>query len=1331
MSDTPDFMPGAWNAAKTAAFRTAFMEFLKVVRVDTKEFGPVALADMIFDSQRIVLDGVWEGLSNDVHSFAILKSRQLGISTITRALVVFWLGFFKGIRGALIFDTSQHTEEARTELEALIRSIPASAKFPTVQRSNRSMLELSNGSTLQFWSAGTRKGRGSGTLGRGSGINLIWSSEICSWDNDEGVKSLESSVAKEFENRLYIWESTARGMNIWYDMWNTAKQDELRWKTIFAGWWAHPLQKIKKGTAAFKKYAEAPLSDLEKRRLGEVKELYGYLVDEEQLAWFRRQADPVGEGDGDHVEYVDDDLTRQDQPWCVTADTRVGSQRGVVRIVDLVPGDTTTLGTVLAAHKSGEAEIWEVETSLGYKLRGTHHHPLITTDGNEVWMSKSLGVDILLQPPRLAGDIYSVTWREGVLDYSVTVTPEFARLVGLFMGDGSLSGSPRAGYQFSIACDSKDQDVVEECHHLIQSLFGVNSQEYSYREVGDGGWTTVKTTSKLVYDTFKKLNLVTTDTGNTQRRIHVPEFIWRSPKYVVKEFLRGLFEADGFNAYNSPRVVLFSKHHEFVADVQLLLLVFGITSRRRKTQKTNSKGFVYTGSDLTLRATESVMFNEQIGFISARKNNRFTNMKRTENAVRRSKPIVFQDRVITCANTRVIENVYNLTVDGNHWFDANGIVTHNTEDEAFILSGSSFFPSDKINEAMRHAQGERYTGYKFYPGTEFIQCVGAWEKAQTAKDIMLKVWEEPVDDAEYVVAWDPAFGHDEGNDRSALQVLRCYADKVEQVAEFANASTPTHQFAWAILSIVAWYKNCVMIGELNGPGEAVFKEIMDTIKFVKNGYLRAEARGVGVADLFNNVKQFVYSRSDSMTQGAVWQWKCLALSTPLPTPSGWTTMGDVEVGDTLFDENGKPCRVTMATPAMSDHDCYRITFDGKTTIIADADHLWQTSNGDIVPTTALIPGKTAVPINKHLDTPDIDLPIDPYVLGAWLGDGHSANARISAHADDVQEMAQAFRDCGYGVSNPIQEVGRNVWYFSAVGLNTTLKGLGLRSNKHIPPIYLRASYRQRLALLQGLMDTDGTVALRPTNQCAFFSSNQRLAKDFMELLRTLGVKFGYVVRNRTYEYLGKSRPAKESYQITFSSYTDIPVFRLARKRLKHQNANKSLGRPRQTTIRVVKTVERVGSVPVRCIEVDSPSHLYLAGEGMIPTHNTTGQLKVLIFERLRDHLLSNKLELRSVSTLEEMRSITRNGDEIRGEGKAKDDRAFAMALAAHAWTDRIRNKMSSQNRTKAAEVAKTQRSIMDQIYLYNQSSLDTFFKNKQRTRIAAQRAASRQNWKGR
>jgi replicative DNA helicase len=504
--------------------------------------------------------------------------------------------------------------------------------------------------------------------------------------------------------------------------------------------------------------------------------------------------------------------------------------------------------------------------------------------------------------------------------------------------------------------------------------------------------------------------------------------------------------------------------------------------------------------------------------------------------------------------------------------------------------------------------------------------------------------------------------------------------------------------------------------------------------------------------------------------------KALALDTPLPTPTGWTSMGEVRVGDRLIGADGRPTEVVAATEVLRDRPCYEVEFSDGSVITADAEHQWVTTTragrrqatgnrtalywpaesiarvGDTVrraqaepdrlvsrrevlelvgaefrtvlntviraygPTqkqarpvagtqrsyqwstpvyslhrlldglhTRLLTPKNAATTAVHgapvttrelaatlrladgrvnhavtnaaaLRLPDRELPLAPYVLGAWLGDGHSAAARFTTadpeiicyleaeglHVRRLGPMSYSLRfppaamvdrecevcgapfrprtstvrtcgrscggrvrfrsapvpaptcpDCGRSTSGGRQcQECRN----QSGTVQAVLRSLGVLGDKHVPADYLRASEAQRRALLAGLLDTDGTVT--GGGQVQFSVTSHALALDTRELVHSLG----YRCSMTTKRVRGGTAAPSTAYTLTFSTADD--VFRLERKRILHKDRRMAVSSSRSSS-RYVVAVRPVTSVPVRCVQVAAADHLYLAGRSMIPTHNST------------------------------------------------------------------------------------------------------------------------------
>ena len=321
-------------------------------------------------------------------------------------------------------------------------------------------------------------------------------------------------------------------------------------------------------------------------------------------------------------------------------------------------------------------------------------------------------------------------------------------------------------------------------------------------------------------------------------------------------------------------------------------------------------------------------------------------------------------------------------------------------------------------------------------------------------------------------------------------------------------------------------------------------------------------------------------------------YKGLDRNTPLPTPTGWTTMGAVQVGDQLFGSDGKPCTVT-AKSGIHDRPCYRVSFDDGTHLIADNVHLWEVhrdSGVQVLSTQDMIPLLRAgrggqsdlrIPNTRALDLPDADLPLDPYVLGVWLGDGKASSGEVSRPDLDLfDECARRGFPSGPGE------------LIDSYGLRTRLREMGLLNNKHIPAAYLRASRAQRLDLLRGLMDTDGSFTVA-RKQAVFVGTDKQLCQDVFELVASLGW------RPNIYETVRSGFGVTTTcWDVKFTPFDDVP-FLLPRK------ANLVVvPESARSRRRLITAITPVPSVPTQCIQVDSANSLYLAGHQMVPTHNT-------------------------------------------------------------------------------------------------------------------------------
>lgn len=464
------------------------------------------------------------------------------------------------------------------------------------------------------------------------------------------------------------------------------------------------------------------------------------------------------------------------------------------------------------------------------------------------------------------------------------------------------------------------------------------------------------------------------------------------------------------------------------------------------------------------------------------------------------------------------------------------------------------------------------------------------------------------------------------------------------------------------------------------------------------------------------VARSISENTPAIIEASTGTGKALDVDTPVPTPTGWKRMGDLQVGDRVFDEQGQQTTVTVAFDIMYERPCYEVVFSDGSSLIADAEHEWASytaadrlwdghpprfdahqekkpvvleelivlepgapsykeSVASVEEAAAFVrghpksiactirtiappganrrparynqltlsamvrerfakePGRQrgkdqaytlvttkqmaatltagasqranhAIALAGRLTLPEADLPLAPYFLGAWLGEGGSYSNQVAGAAPEIlREIEKA----GYTV-RPLQsqkpqfvvddEHGKAAKRWQP-GMAGRLRALNVIQNKHIPPIYLRASAKQRRALLAGLLDMAGTVKL--DGAVEFTTTHPQLAQDIYELLCSLG----FLPSLREGITCLKGADCEPEWTLAFTTAQEI--FRLEYKAVAQKERLRNHGL-QHNRFRYVVAVNPVPSRPVRCIQVAAPSHLYLAGRSMIPTHNSLAYL---------------------------------------------------------------------------------------------------------------------------
>lgn len=343
----------------------------------------------------------------------------------------------------------------------------------------------------------------------------------------------------------------------------------------------------------------------------------------------------------------------------------------------------------------------------------------------------------------------------------------------------------------------------------------------------------------------------------------------------------------------------------------------------------------------------------------------------------------------------------------------------------------------------------------------------------------------------------------------------------------------------------------------------------------------------------------------------------------IPTTCGFKTMGELQAGDYVFGPDGVPTEVLGKSEVFTGRQLYRVTTDDNASIEVDGGHLWtvrldrkhsiynsytteqiyRRQGGEILRTkrgggVEFLPGKSKNPRPPRLPDcepvqyPHIDLPVDPYVLGTWLGDGSSYHGVVTSKDDDAAFIRAEFECRGVKTTDQATR-----YTFGTLGLKVALRNLGVLGNKHIPRQYLTASVTQRQDLLKGLMDTDGNVS--KAGQCFFAQSNLAFIEQVAELLRSLGIKANILE--------SEAKIGAVSYGLTWKiSFYASDVFSLPRKESRTLKTKRTFGR----YIRI-EALDKTGDT--QCIKVAREDGLFLAGEGYICTHNTKSEFASFLF----------------------------------------------------------------------------------------------------------------------
>lgn len=349
--------------------------------------------------------------------------------------------------------------------------------------------------------------------------------------------------------------------------------------------------------------------------------------------------------------------------------------------------------------------------------------------------------------------------------------------------------------------------------------------------------------------------------------------------------------------------------------------------------------------------------------------------------------------------------------------------------------------------------------------------------------------------------------------------------------------------------------------------------------------------------------------------------KAQPLTSRVLTPTGWTQMGAITPGDLVISRTGLPVQV-VGVFTQGVKDVVRVHFSDGTSTRCCLDHLWstqthsekKTKKGFTVKSTRAIRDTLlrsdgrhnhSIPMVLPVEFRPQPLPIDPYLLGILLGDGcfRGGTPRITCPDEFIISEARQRLPHGLGL---VQSKTRPIdWAITAGNLGgasnpltESLRALGLwgrlSTDKHIPHEYLFAPSQVRLAVLNGLLDTDGST---DGHNVEYSTSSPILASDLSFLVESFGGTTSVAIRKPKFTYNGEEKIGADSYRVLVKLPAAISPFRLPRK------LEKYIRRSKYQPSRRIVAIEEDGREECQCILVDSIDHLYVT-DCFIVTHNT-------------------------------------------------------------------------------------------------------------------------------
>lgn len=432
-------------------WRAVFADFIQQFEIDSKETGRGIIKP--WGTQTYWLDQLAAGMDEGFRFFVALKIRQAGITTITIPIDVLWCLIHDGIKGAIIANSPEVAANCRAMVRTCWERLPETHKLP-IEDDNAKLTRWSNKSELHYLVAGKTE-RNTG-LGKSHGFSLIHGTEVGEWGSEEGLNSLIASLAQNNPHRLYMFESTAQGKNLFWKLWNRSIEHPER-KCVFIPWYVHDLYTLDKRSKAYAHYAGGAPDDHEALMISEVKKL-GHGLTPNQIAWYRKTRD-----DMTSLDAVKQNFPSWPEEAFIASAPGFFAQRALAANLDAAKetefkalriflGDHVTQTRIepLASPIGADLSIWEDP-----QPRGVYCVSIVASEA----AGEQLGGESVVQVARCYSDKI-----EQVAEYAACVEPYQLAWVGAY-----LAGRYRNSY-LNIEVNGVGRTVFREFQHLRELI---------------------------------------------------------------------------------------------------------------------------------------------------------------------------------------------------------------------------------------------------------------------------------------------------------------------------------------------------------------------------------------------------------------------------------------------------------------------------------------------------------------------------------------------------------------------------------------------------------------------------------------------------------------------------------------------------------------------------------------------------------------------------------------------------------------------------------------------------------------------------------------------